>query len=141
MESNLHYNHNLLEKKKVRILMVDDYPMTLWGYELSLKKYSENYEWEFEKANNCDEAINLIKKNKIPGFEIVFLDLNIPPSEIYNIKNGEQLGKEIQKSNPNIKIVVLTMLNNPLRIKNVLKNLNRFFNSSWLNNYFLETSF
>ncbi len=113
-----------LYEKKLNILIVDDHPMTIWGYELTLKMYAEDYEWNFGKANNCDQAIKILENNTHTPYQVVLLDINLPASDSGNIKNGEDLGLEIRKLYPDIKIIVLTMLGDALRIKYILKNLN-----------------
>lgn len=117
------FKNHLPVKRRIKILMVDDHPMILSGYELTLKTHSENYEWNVGKAHNCDEALRLLQKSTRNPFQIVLLDINLPSSALGDIKNGEDLGQKIKKLYPEIKIIVLTMLNDRLRLKTILKNL------------------
>lgn len=114
----------ILNNKRINVLIVDDHPMTIWGYELTLKMYAEDHDWHFGKANNCNQAINVLNKSRGLSYQVVLLDINLPTSEQGSMKNGEDLGLKIKKLYPKIKIIVLTMLSDPLRIKGILKNLN-----------------
>ncbi|MFS4448470.1 response regulator transcription factor [Maribacter sp. 2307UL18-2] len=118
------FNELIRFPKTINLLIVDDHPMTIWGYELTLKMYAENYQWNIGKATDCDQALNLLKRNSIISYDLVLLDINFRKSDNTFVKNGEELGKKIREIYPQIKIIVLTMLNDYLRIQGILKNLN-----------------
>ena len=102
--------------------MVDDHPIILKGYELSLNEFSDNYVFEFYKAQNSVEAINLIEQNEPDFFHIVFLDIRLPVNNDYALINGEDLGIKIRKTT-NSKIIVLSSIGDTQRIYSILNNL------------------
>lgn len=102
--------------------MVDDHPLTLRGYELSLSEYSERYSFEFYKAHDSAEALTLIEANEPDFFHITFLDIRLPVSSTNSLINGEELGMRIKKTNTS-KIVVLSSINDNQRIYSILNNL------------------
>ncbi|RKR14279.1 DNA-binding NarL/FixJ family response regulator [Maribacter vaceletii] len=106
----------------IKILMVDDHPIILKGYELSLNEFSDNYIFEFYKAQNSVEAVNLIEQNEPDFFHIVFLDIRLPVNNDYALINGEDLGIKIRKTT-NSKIIVLSSIGDTQRIYSILNNL------------------
>jgi len=110
----------------IKILMVDDHPITLDGYQNILNNYkSEDLELEIETAGSCEEAFNKIKYAQNSGsFDIAFLDISLPPFEAENILSGEDIGLRLRELAPSTKIVILTMYNENHRIYNILKNVN-----------------
>lgn len=102
--------------------MVDDHPLTLRGYELSLNEYSKKYCFEFYKAHDSAEALALIEKNEVDFFNIVFLDIRLPVSSNNSLINGEELGMRIKKTNTS-KIIVLSSISDNQRIYSILNNL------------------
>lgn len=102
--------------------MVDDHPIILKGYELSLNEFSDNYIFEFYKAQNSVEAVNLIEQNEPDFFHIVFLDIRLPVNNDYALINGEDLGIKIRKTT-NSKIIVLSSIGDTQRIYSILNNL------------------
>tara|TARA_R110002033_G_scaffold66981_3_gene118014 strand:+ start:74766 stop:75422 length:657 start_codon:yes stop_codon:yes gene_type:complete len=110
-------------KKKIHFLIVDDHPMTAYGYELSLKEIVQKDILEIKKAYDIDEALSLIKRSKEHPFDLYLIDINMPPSKNHKILNGEDLGVKIKELNQKSKIIVLTSLNNSTRIKLILNNL------------------
>ena len=57
-------------------------------------------------------------------YQVVFLDVKLPPSSDGKILSGEDLGKLTKEVLPEAKIVILTMFNDNFRIHNILKNVN-----------------
>ena len=112
--------------EKIKILMIDDHPMIIEGYQNTLiytKK--EHQELKIDIANNCDEAINLMDKsvtNNVP-YDILFVDISLPPSKDGSMNSGEDLAEYARKILPNAKIVILTMFNEAFRIHNIIKNI------------------
>lgn len=110
----------------LRILMVDDHPMIIEGYQntlLATKK--ENQNLSIDIALNCDMANSLIKKSadKIP-YDILFFDISLPPSKDGQITSGEDLAKIARVYLPDAKVIVLTMFNESYRILNIIKEIN-----------------
>lgn len=106
--------------------MVDDHSLILEGYKSILldPKNTEGYQLFIETANDADEALKHIENSLLQGaYDIVFLDINIPPSSDNKILSGEDLGKEIKKVSPSTSLIVLTMYSENLRLISILKNL------------------
>lgn len=112
--------------EKFKILMIDDHPMIIEGYQNTLlftKK--DNQELKIDIANNCDEAIAAMNKsvqNELP-YDILFVDISLPPSTDGTMNSGEDLAEYARKVLPNAKIIVLTMFNESFRIHNIIKTI------------------
>lgn len=109
-----------------KILMIDDHPMIIEGYQntiLSIKNHKQ--EFDIDIASTCDMAIDYIQKSlKNKPYDILFVDIKIPPSSDGLITSGEDLAKYARKILPNAKIIILTMYNESYRIHNILKTIN-----------------
>ncbi|WP_159019093.1 response regulator [Algibacter sp. L3A6] len=112
--------------EKLKILMIDDHPMIIEGYQNTLlftKK--ENQELEIDIANNCDEAImymdQAVEKNS--PYNVLFVDISIPPSKDGIMSSGEDLAEYARKVLPKAKIIILTMFNESFRIHNIIKTI------------------
>ncbi|WP_168796435.1 response regulator [Flagellimonas onchidii] len=108
-------------REKVKILMIDDHPSILEGYQLLIEKSGLDYDIHFWKAKSCDQAWEILKTNERP-FHIVLLDICMPPSSKYSFINGEELGIKIRERYTS-KIIVLTSLSDEKRISNILHNV------------------
>ncbi|WP_405292649.1 response regulator [Algibacter sp. Ld11] len=112
--------------EKLKILMIDDHPMIIEGYQNTLlftKK--ENQELEIDIANNCDEAIKYMDQavsSNLP-YNVLFVDISIPPSNDGVMSSGEDLAEYARKVIPNAKIIILTMFNESFRIHNIIKTI------------------
>lgn len=113
--------------EKFKILMIDDHPMIIEGYQntiLFTKK--DNQELKIDIANNCDQAIAAMNKslqNELP-YDILFVDISLPPSTDGSMNSGEDLAEYARKVLPNAKIIILTMFNESFRIHNIIKTIN-----------------
>lgn len=109
-----------------KILMIDDHPMIIEGYQntiLSIK--SNKQEFDIDIASNCDMALEYIQKSlKNKPYDILFVDIRIPPSSDGMITSGEDLAKYARKVLPGAKIIILTMFNESYRIHNILQTIN-----------------
>ncbi|UOB16889.1 response regulator [Abyssalbus ytuae] len=110
----------------VRILMIDDHPMIIEGYQNTLlgNKKEGNYELDISIANTCDQAFEKIKSSASSAtpFDVLFIDINLPPSSNGTITSGVDLAVHAKRLLPDAKIIILTMHNEDFRIHNVLKN-------------------
>ncbi|UKM65949.1 response regulator [Flavobacteriaceae bacterium GSB9] len=112
--------------EKIKILMVDDHPIIIEGYQNTLlftKK--DNQELEIDIANNCDEAVKLMDQslqNERP-YGMLFFDISLPPSSDGSMSSGEDLAEYARKVLPEAKIVILTMFNESFRIHNIIKTI------------------
>ncbi|AUC82583.1 response regulator transcription factor [Lacinutrix sp. Bg11-31] len=111
----------------IKILMTDDHPMIIEGYQntlLATKKESQNLIIDF--ATNCDESLELINKSISLGefYTVYFFDISMPPSKDGKFKSGEDLAMYVREKSPRSKIVMLTMFNESYRIHHVINKIN-----------------
>ena len=92
---------------ELQILMVDDHPPIIEGYRSILAYNSFGYTLNTTAAHSCEEAYNAIFQVKHP-FDIVFLDLTLPPFLEKNLNSGDDLIPLVKKQHPNAKIIILT---------------------------------
>ncbi|MEO0571332.1 MAG: response regulator [Bacteroidota bacterium] len=113
----------------IKILIVDDHPLTCKGYSMLLGL--ANKEGLLPKINivlahSCQQAYEILyplkKKRAFPS--LIILDIRLPAFPQKNIFNGEDLGKLIRRLNKKIKILVITSLRDPYRLQSILKSLN-----------------
>lgn len=95
--------------KKIKVLIVDDHQIIRDG----LKKYLLSIdEIEFVgQAENGKQALELIEKNEV---DIVLSDLNMPEMD------GLELTENIIANHSHIKVIILTMLDEPHYIKQLM---------------------
>ena len=113
--------------KIIKILIVDDHPMIIEGYKNALLSInSDQITLNVDTADTCDSAFYKIKASASNSthYDIVFLDIKLPPSANGIIISGEDLGIKTKELTPETKVVILTMFNNNFRIHNILKNVN-----------------
>jgi len=113
-------------KQEIKILMVDDHPMIIEGYQntlLATKKI--NQDLKIDIANDCNRANELIKiaANTEP-YNILFFDISLPASSDGLITSGEDLAKIARTYLPDAKVIILTMFNESFRILNIIKEIN-----------------
>ena len=84
--------------EKIRIVLADDHTLVRQGFR-SLLQQDESIDVVGE-AENGQDAVLVVKKT-LP--DVVLLDISMP------ILNGVQATRQIQKFNPKIKILVLSM--------------------------------
>jgi len=112
--------------EKIKILMIDDHPMIIEGYQntLLLTKKS-NQELKIDIANNCDEAVIYMDKSvhKQMPYDLLFVDVSLPPSSDGSMSSGEDLAEYARKVLPKAKIIILTMFNESFRIHNIIKTI------------------
>ncbi|MEW4923843.1 response regulator [Algibacter sp. 2305UL17-15] len=112
--------------EKIKILMIDDHPMIIEGYQNTLMfTKKEHQELTIDIANNCDEAVAYMDKSvdKETPYDLLFVDISLPPSTDGSMSSGEDLAEYARKVLPNAKIVILTMFNESFRIHNIMKNI------------------
>ena len=93
----------------MKILLVDDHKIFRDVLGRFIKR---NLSKDLKEANNGIEAINLIKENK---FDLVISDINMPRMD------GIELMKEIRKHDADLKVIALSMMDDAISIKKMLK--------------------
>lgn len=112
--------------QELKILMVDDHPMIIEGYQntlLATKK--QNQELIIDIAHDCERANVLMKKSVTSRpYDVLFFDISLPASKDGHITSGEDLAKIAREYLPNAKVIILTMFNESYRILNIIKEIN-----------------
>lgn len=92
---------------EVNVLMVDDHPPIIEGYKSILSLNQQGYKLSTTTAYSCESAYKTITSVNQP-FDVVFLDVTLPPFKEKNIHSGEDLIPVVKKYHPQAKIIVLT---------------------------------
>ena len=103
--------------------MVDDHPVILEAYKniLDSTVIDNKYNITIDTAINCDMAIEKINNSeKSIKYDVLFLDIQLPPSSNGKILSGEDLAVYSRKKLPEVKILILTTHNDSHRIQNIL---------------------
>lgn len=76
--------------KSLHILMIDDHPSMIEGYK-SILSYNElGYEIKVTPAYDSKSAYNILNRDaNLEKFDLIFIDLSLPPYEEKEIKTGE----------------------------------------------------
>ena len=117
----------MMPEQHIKILMVDDHPIIIEGYQNSLLATSKPHQHlKIDIANDCEMANTLILKaaNQSEHYDICFFDISLPPSNDGQITSGEDLAKIAKVYMPKAKIVILTMFNESYRVHNIIKEIN-----------------
>jgi DNA-binding NarL/FixJ family response regulator len=113
--------------KKLKVLLVDDHPIVLDGYKNIFKQIEEVSEFEFtiRTACDCDSADYEIENASIGRpFDLVFLDIRLPPSRDKKLLSGEDLGLKMKSLFKDIKIMVFTFYDDNYMLYNIFRTLN-----------------
>ncbi|WP_025741374.1 response regulator [Aquimarina pacifica] len=113
-------------KKKLKVLMIDDHPMIIEGYKNTLLgENQKEYQIKIDIASNCDDAYaNIVKSSETTPYDMLFIDIKLPPSTDGTITSGEDLAKHAKQLLPKARVIILTMHREDHRIHNILKNIN-----------------
>lgn len=97
-----------MSNEKLNVFMIDDHPMIIEGYKSILSFNEMNLSFDFTTAFTCKEAYQILQSPILPNFDVVFLDLSLPPYEEKQIFSGEDLAKIIKEKLPDAKMIILT---------------------------------
>lgn len=114
--------------QEINILIIEDHQLIVDGYIKALdfitsKKPSITF--NIDTAFCCDSANQKIEKaiDTIP-YDIVFLDISIPPSKDKEFLSGEDIGVKFRRHFNRVKIIVSTAYDNNYRLMSILKSVN-----------------
>ena len=110
----------------IKILMIDDHPMIIEGYQNTLQfTKRDSQKLLIDIANNCDEAVRYMDRSVSANapYDVLFVDISLPPSHDGVMNSGEDLAEYARKVLPNAKIIILTMFNESFRIHNIIKTI------------------
>ncbi|BAO75936.1 response regulator [Winogradskyella sp. PG-2] len=112
--------------KHINILMVDDHPIIIEGYQnVLMATKADDQTLLIDTANNCDTAQLMINRaSKDTPYDVCFFDISLPASEDGRYASGEDLALLAKRVLPDAKIIILTMFNESFRIHNIIKEIN-----------------
>ncbi len=113
-------------QETIKILMIDDHPMIIEGYQNTLQfTKKEDQLLQIDIANNCDEAVAFMDKsvkNNNP-YNVLFVDISLPPSKDGKMNSGEDLAIYARHMLPKSRIIILTMFDESYRIHNIIQTI------------------
>lgn len=107
------------------VLLVDDHPMIIAGFEQALDIISENNEeikFKRDSAQNCTDAADYIMDSN-QAYDLICLDLSLPGSKDGKYNSGEDLAKLARKYQSESKLLICTMLENNYKVLNVMRRI------------------
>ena len=118
------YEISYIMKTKIRLIIVDDHPLIVHCYKIILADYIHT-SLVVETALTLDDALVLIERNRQRPYDLLLLDISMPPSiRDASLISGEDLGKRIKELDLGTKIVVISALTDNFRLNCLLKSLN-----------------
>lgn len=90
-----------------QVLIIDDHAPIIEGYKGMLSFNKEGHALKFEEAKNCETAYILIIDQNL-FFDVIYVDISLPPYEKMGINSGEDLIPFIKKYKPESKIIIVT---------------------------------
>lgn len=110
--------------REVHILMVDDHPAILSGYDAILKMNTLNVQVHTTLCYSIADAFNHIGSDNLDSFDFIFLDKSMPPCEAKEVYSGLDLAKRILSRKKNAKIAMLTSHAEPLVLSQLKTEIN-----------------
>jgi len=110
---------------KFNILLVDDHPMIIAGFQQALDIISDrNHKIKFnsDSALECTSAAEFIKDTE-QQYNLICLDLSLPGSKDGKYNSGEDLAKLARQHQPDAKLLICTMLENNYKVLNVMRRI------------------
>lgn len=114
-----------MENEIFEALIIDDHPLIAEAYRTALTTFFDDRKRVIAHIfHDIDSVLEKFQeKSFFHKLDVVFLDISLPPSKNGKVLSGEDLGIEIKRRFPNIKIVIATTFNNNYRIYNILKSV------------------
>lgn len=110
--------------KPLNALIIEDHPLLTRNYKSALS-LQPDHQFNVDIAHDADTAlIKIHGRDKLNFYDLVVLDISIPPSKNKLITSGEDLGLEIRKHFSQTKIIVITAYNESYRLNNIIKSIN-----------------
>jgi len=109
---------------ELNLLMIDDHPAIIEGYKAILSFNKKGYTIQITSAFDCESAYNIITKQRDVMFDVVFLDVTLPPYLDEKIQSGVDLVSLVRRYLPESKIIVLTSHTEKIVIDQILENGN-----------------
>lgn len=111
---------------KRTILIVDDHPINVDGYQTILSNIESNKEAQYLIAFDCEQAYNTINNNHLVDntIDFAFIDVSLPPYEEKKMFSGSDIALFIRKLFPQCKIIIISMHKEPLWVNQIYKSVN-----------------
>jgi DNA-binding NarL/FixJ family response regulator len=111
---------------KRTILIVDDHPINVDGYQTILSNIESNKEAEYLIAFDCEQAYNTINNNHLLDntIDFAFIDVSLPPYGEKKMFSGSDIALLIRKLFPQCKIIIISMHKEPLWVNQIYKSVN-----------------
>jgi DNA-binding NarL/FixJ family response regulator len=115
-----------LNNSKRTILIVDDHPINVDGYQTILSNIESNKEAEYLIAFDCEQAYNTINNNHLLDntIDFAFIDVSLPPYGEKKMFSGSDIALLIRKLFPQCKIIIISMHKEPLWVNQIYKSVN-----------------
>lgn len=110
----------------MKVLVVDDHPLTVEGYIYSISKHAHFSEGvDFVRANDCESAFLAIAKCIQEGdfFDLAIVDYGLPSYAVKQLENGASLVKYLKLHMPECKTLILTAHTEILIVYDIIKNV------------------
>lgn len=99
-----------MSKKTIRILIVDDHHMVRESWKTLLQSQED-----MEVAGECDNGADAIEQSRLVEPDIILMDINMQPL------NGFEATRQIVLQNPRIKIIGLSLNDQPSYVRKLLQ--------------------
>ncbi len=111
---------------KRTILIVDDHPINVDGYQTILSNIESNKDAEYLIAFDCEQAYNTINNNHLVDniIDFAFIDVSLPPYGEKKMFSGSDIALLIRKLFPQCKIIIISMHKEPLWVNQIYKSVN-----------------
>jgi DNA-binding NarL/FixJ family response regulator len=111
---------------KRTILIVDDHPINVDGYQTILSNIESNKEAQYLIAFDCEQAYNTINNNHLVDntIDFAFIDVSLPPYEEKKMFSGSDIALFIRKLFTQCKIIIISMHKEPLWVNQIYKSVN-----------------
>lgn len=107
---------------ELNILIIDDHPPIIEGYKSILSFNKSGFVINAVAAHDCESAYKIIANTQNPiFFDLIFIDLTLPPFLEKKLKSGEDLVPLARKYLPNSKLVILTSHSEKLVLSRLLE--------------------
>ena len=112
--------------KLINILVVDDHPMTTDAYINLIRLSSQDLQFNFETASDCETAFKHIERHTKIGktIDIAIIDIGLPPYKDEKITSGADIAKLVREKFEFCKVIILTMHHEALLLNDIFKSIN-----------------
>ncbi|TRZ46085.1 response regulator [Robertkochia solimangrovi] len=109
-----------MKKSPFRILLIDDHPLITEAYRYAVEttEIFPKDTLQFDSAHDIATAVHFMNSYM---YNLIFLDIQLPPLPEEKLYSGEDLGLRIRKAHPETKIMMITTYNDHYRIQNIIK--------------------